>query len=67
VPQQQPNLASNPFFNMGAAAVGNTAATTTGFQAISQVCYAQHIFNIRLLILDIEFQTGPHTQFRKLS
>ncbi|PNF34486.1 Stromal membrane-associated protein 2 [Cryptotermes secundus] len=36
LPPQQPNLASNPFFNMGAATVGNIATTTTGFPAISQ-------------------------------
>ena len=30
---QQPNLASNPFFNMGVAA----GATTTGFPAMTQV------------------------------
>ncbi|XP_021915773.1 stromal membrane-associated protein 1 isoform X2 [Zootermopsis nevadensis] len=37
LPPQQPNLASNPFFNIGAAAVGNTAATTAGFPAMSQL------------------------------
>ncbi|XP_069678454.1 stromal membrane-associated protein 1-like isoform X2 [Periplaneta americana] len=34
---QQPNLASNPFFNMGATTVSNAAATTTGFPAMSQL------------------------------
>jgi hypothetical protein len=54
MPPQQPNLASNPFFNMGAAAVGNTAAATIGFPAITQVCYAEHIYNVRLMILGIQ-------------
>lgn len=36
LPSQQPNLASNPFYTMGATAVGNTAANTTGFPAMSQ-------------------------------
>jgi hypothetical protein len=49
LPPQQPNLASNPFFNIGAAAVGNTAATTAGFPAMSQVCCVLHIFSIELI------------------
>jgi hypothetical protein len=43
LPSQQPNLASNPFYTMGATAVGNTAANTTGFPAMSQVCCVQII------------------------
>jgi len=53
LPPQQPNLASNPFFNMGATAVGNTAATTTGFPPMSQVCCVQHVFSIKLVIWGI--------------
>jgi hypothetical protein len=46
LPSQHPNLASNPFYTMGATAVGNTAATTTGFPAMSQVCCVQIISSV---------------------
>jgi len=46
LPSQQPNLASNPFYTMGATVVGNTTATTTGFPAMSQVCCFRIIFSM---------------------
>jgi len=46
LPSQQPNLASNPFYTMGATAVGNTAPTTTGFPVMSQVRCVRIVFNV---------------------